>query len=45
MEREFGEKSYRPAPFEFHALFRGQFDRNYSALFTRRLPGQILLSC
>lgn len=44
MEREFGEKSFRPAPFEFNIIFSGTFNREYQNLFTRKLPGQILLS-
>lgn len=44
MEREFGEKSYNPAKFEFSAIFSGQFNREYNNLFTRKLPGQIMLS-
>ena len=44
MEREFGEKSFRPAPFEFATIFSGEFNREYRNLFSRKLPGQILLS-
>lgn len=44
MEREFGEKSFRPAPFEFMTIFSGSFNREYQNLFSRKLPGQILLS-
>jgi len=44
MEREFGEKSFKPAPFEFMTIFSGEFNREYYNLFTRKLPGQILLS-
>lgn len=44
MEREFGEKSFRPAPFEFVTIFSGAFNREYIKLFSRKLPGQILLS-
>ena len=43
MEREFGEKSFRPAPFEFRTIFSGGFNREYQNLFSRKLPGQILL--
>lgn len=44
MEREFGEKSFKPAPFEFATLFSGNFNREYHNLFSRKLPGQILMS-
>ena len=44
MEREFGEKSFRPAPFTFHTIFTGSFNQEYRDLFARKLPGQILLS-
>lgn len=44
MEREFGEKSFKPAPFEFKTIFDGEFSREYCNLFTRKLPGQILMS-
>ena len=44
MEREFGEKSFKPAPFEFTTIFSGEFNREYQNLFTRKLPGQILMS-
>lgn len=44
MEREFGEKSFRPAPFEFVTIFSGRFNGEYKNLFTRKLPGQILMS-
>ena len=44
MEREFGEKSFKPAPFEFMTIFSGEFNREYYNLFTRKLPGQILMS-
>lgn len=42
--REFGEKSYKPANFEFITIFSGQFNREYRNLFNRKLPGNILLS-
>ncbi len=29
MEREFGEKSFKPAPFEFITIFSGSFNREY----------------
>ncbi len=44
MEREFGEKSFKPAPFEFVTIFSGNFNREYHNLFSRKLPGQILIS-
>lgn len=44
MEREFGEKSFHPAPFEFVTIFSGEFNREYRNLFSGKLPGQILLS-
>ena len=44
MEREFGEKSFRPAPFEFSTIFSGKYNPEYRNLFARKLPGQILLS-
>lgn len=44
MEREFGEKSFKPAPFEFVTIFDGEFNKEYCSLFSRKLPGQILMS-
>lgn len=44
MEREFGEKSFHPAPFEFATIFSGKYNPEYRNLFSRKLPGQILLS-
>lgn len=44
MEREFGEKSFKPEKFEFITIFSGNFNPEYRALFARKLPGQILLS-
>ncbi len=44
MEREYGEKSYRPAKFELVTIFSGSFNREYRNLFNRKLPGNILLS-
>lgn len=44
MEREFGEKSYKPSKFEFVTIFSGNFNREYRNLFNRKLPGNILLS-
>lgn len=44
MEREFGEKSFRPAPFIFITVFNEMDNPEYRNLFSRKLPGQILLS-
>lgn len=44
MEREFGEKSFHPSAFEFHTIFAGQANSAYTSLFSRKLPGQILLA-
>jgi len=44
MERTYGEKSYKPAKFEFITIFTGQFNREYRNLFNRKLPGNILHS-
>ena len=44
MEREYGEKSYRPAKFEFVTIFTGSYNAEYRNLFNRKLPGNILLS-
>lgn len=44
MEREFGEKSFKPDPFKFNTIFSGNYNQEYRDLFTRKLPGQILLS-
>lgn len=44
MEREFGEKSFHPTPFTFNTIFSGEFNSEYRNLFSRKLPGQILMS-
>lgn len=44
MEREFGEKSFKPTPFDFVTIFSGAYNREYTNLFARKLPGQILMS-
>ncbi len=44
MEREFGQKSYQPAKFEFNVIFAGEMNREYHNLFNRKLPGNILVS-
>ncbi len=42
MNREYGERSYRPATFHFTTIFSGSFNREYQNLFNRKLPGNIL---
>lgn len=44
MDREFGEKSYKPGKFEFITIFEQNFNAEYLNLFKRKLPGNILLS-
>ena len=44
MEREFGEKSFRPAKFHFACTYDGMHNAKYVALFDRKLPGNILLA-
>ncbi len=44
MEREFGEKSYKPSYFELLTIFSGEDNQEYRNLFHRKLPGNILLS-
>lgn len=44
MEREFGEKSFKPATFSFETVVWGRDNREYNRLFERKLPGNILLS-
>lgn len=44
MEREYGTKSYQPAHFTFKTLFSGQYNPEYTRMFDRLLPGNILLS-
>lgn len=44
MEREFGTKSYQPAKFHFHIMFKGMANMEYQRLFDRKLPGNILVS-
>ena len=44
MEREYGEKSYRPSKFELVTIFTGSYNAEYRNLFNRKLPGNILLS-
>jgi RNA polymerase sigma factor (sigma-70 family) len=42
MNREFGEKSYKPA--EFSIMYRGEYSVDYYDLSKRKLPGNILLT-
>ncbi len=44
MERQFGEKSFRPHPFYFGAITSGTDDNLLRELLSRKIPGQILLS-
>lgn len=44
MEREFGEKSWRPAEFRFEYTYDGIYNKQFETLFSRKLPGNILLS-
>lgn len=44
MERQFGEKSFKPSEVYFNTSFIGMSNKEYSSLFRRKLPGQILLS-
>lgn len=44
MEREFGTKSYNPVKFEFRPIFSGSYNEEYRNLFSRKLPGNILVS-
>lgn len=43
MERQFGEKSFNPTPFEFNVFYSGTITTEFLRLFRKRkLPGQIL---
>ena len=43
MERQFGEKSFNPTPFDFNVFFSGTLTKEYLELFRKRkIPGQIL---
>lgn len=43
MERQFGEKSFNPTPFDFNVFFSGTLTKEFLELFRKRkLPGQIL---
>ncbi|MBR3825340.1 MAG: RNA polymerase sigma factor [Lachnospiraceae bacterium] len=44
MEREFGEKSYKPGTFELVTIFDKNYNEEYVNLFRRKLSGNILLS-
>ena len=44
MEREFGEKSYKPGKFEYAVIYDGTANEEYRNLFARKIPGNILLS-
>ncbi len=44
MEREFGEKSYKPGTFELVTIFDKNYNAEYVNLFRRKLSGNILLS-
>ena len=44
MVREYGEKSYKPGKFHFQTLVDRHTNSQYSDLFSRKLPGNILLS-
>ena len=44
MEREFGERSFKPTYFDLKVIFSGNFNREYQNLFSRKLPSQILSS-
>ena len=44
MERQFGEKSFKPQPFNFQVIVKGNSNDHFNNLFNRKLTGQILLS-
>lgn len=44
MNREFGEKSYKPGTFELVTIFDERYNAEYVNLFKRKLPGNVLLS-
>ena len=44
MEREFGEKNYKPGRFEYNVIYDGMANEEYRNLFARKIPGNILLS-
>lgn len=44
MEREFGTKSYQPAKFDFFVIFQSTANMEYQRLFSRKLPGNVLVS-
>jgi RNA polymerase sigma factor, sigma-70 family len=44
MDREFGEKSYKPSNFHYNVIFDGWANNEYNNLFNRKIPGNILMS-
>ena len=38
MEREFGEKSYKPGKFEYNVIYDGMANEEYKNLFARKIP-------
>jgi len=43
MERQFGEKSFNPTPFDFNVFYCGSLTKEFLELFRKRkLPGQII---
>lgn len=44
MERQYGEKSFNPAAFEFRVIFEKQANMDYVKLFNRKISGNILVS-
>lgn len=44
MNRQYGEKSFNPATFEFSVIFEKEYNRDYVKLFNRKICGNILVS-
>ena len=44
MERQFGEKSFKPQPFHFQVIVKGNDNNHFNNLFNRKITGQILIS-
>lgn len=44
MEKEFGQRSFRPTPFQFVSIVSEKVNAEYHRLFARKLPGQILMA-
>lgn len=44
MERQYGEKSFNPATFDFRVIFEKQANNDYVKLFNRKISGNILVS-